>query len=152
MGEYGVSEDRFQFLAGDAHSLLASFAPLEFDTVFCFGFLYHTLDQMGLILSIARLRPRWLVLDTAVIKSDEPLIELRTEDSENEGNGVRRAVDGPGPLLVGMPSLPALDMMLGSAGFDYSVSDWHSSQTGDWAGLEDYRDRRRLTIVASLGA
>jgi Methyltransferase domain len=86
MDTYGISPSRFDFIVGDVHEVIATLEPNSFSTVFCFGFLYHTLDQMAILSEISRLRPGHLVLDTAVVKSDEPLIVLRHDNPNHEGD------------------------------------------------------------------
>jgi len=150
MRAYAVPDRAFTFLVGDALEVMNTLRPGSFDTVFCFGFLYHTLSQMELLLAIARLRPLNLLLDTAVVRSDEPLILLRPANTQDEGQAVRRQTDGSGVVLVGMPSLPAVEMMLASAGFEFTRYDWASRHTAGWEGLEEYRDGHRVTLRATL--
>ena len=149
MNVYRVAPDRFDFMVGDAQTLLARFAPGDFDTVFCFGFLYHTLEQMSLISAISRLAPSHLLLDTKVVKSDVPLIVLRRDEPGGEGEAIRKATDGPGPVLVGTPSRAAVEWMLDSAGFQYAYYDWATRHQGDWTQLDAYLDGRRVTLRAS---
>src|SRR4051794_17029055 len=57
MAEYEISPDRYRFIVGDVHEVINDLTPESFDTIFCFGFLYHTVHHMRLFSSIARLRP-----------------------------------------------------------------------------------------------
>jgi len=150
MRAYAVADQSFDFLVGDAVEVMSTLRPASFDTVFCFGFLYHTLAQMELLLAIARLRPRHLLVDTAVVRSDEPLILLRAANTSDEGQAVRRSSDGPGEVIVGKPSLPAVELMLASAGFTFTRYDWAARHQGAWVGLEDYRAGNRVTLRAAL--
>lgn len=152
MDTYGISPDRFDFIVGDVHQVIATLEPNSFSTVFCFGFLYHTLYQMAILSAISRLRPAHLIVDTAVVTSDEPLIVLRQDNPANEGDAVRRKGDGPGPVLVGMPSRAALEMMLESAGFNYAYVDWGARPESEWRFLEEYRDGKRVTVRAELSS
>lgn len=152
MDTYAIAPDRYDFIVGDVFEVIATLEPYSFTTVFCFGFLYHTLDQMAILSEIGRLRPAHLIVDTAVAASDKALIVLRYDDPEHEGDAVRRKADGPGPVLVGMPSRQALEMMLGNAGFSFEYVDWGSRPGSDWQFLEEYRDGKRVTLRAELSA
>lgn len=152
MDTYAISPDRYEFIVGDVHEVIATLEPNSFSTVFCFGFLYHTLDQMAILSAIGRLRPAHLIVDTAVATSDEPLIVLRHDNPDHEGDAVRRKGDGTGPVLVGTPSRAALEMMLASSGFDFSYVDWSARPESEWRFLEEYRDGRRVTVRAELSS
>jgi hypothetical protein len=147
-----VPADRYEFVLGDVYELIRSLEPGRFETVFCFGFLYHSIQQATLLEAIGRLRPAHLLIDTEVARSEVPLIVLRQERPELEGNAVRTAGDPRSPVLVGTPSRPALDLMLQNAGFDFAYYDWQVSHKGSWLQLEDYRDGARVTARATLAA
>ena len=53
---YGVPRTQVEFAQGDALKKLDGLDSRSFDVVFCFGFLYHTADQMLLLRKIARLQ------------------------------------------------------------------------------------------------
>jgi SAM-dependent methyltransferase len=150
MDTYGISADRYDFIVGDALDAITRLEPGSFDVVFCFGFLYHTLDQMAILSEIARLKPAHLIVDTAVAASDHAAIVLRFDDPDHEGDAVRRDGGRPGPVVVGMPSRPALEMMLHAAGFSFGYIDWSPRPDTEWQFLAEYRDGRRVTLRAEL--
>jgi len=78
-----------------------------FDTVFCFGFLYHTLNQYDLLRAITALEPSTLLLDSRVVPFDEPAIFLAFNDSRLEGGAIPRSL-AEDTVLVGVPTVPAL--------------------------------------------
>src|SRR5262245_5555061 len=43
MKEYGIPEERYQFLKGDVHELLLTIPPESIDVVQCFGFFHETM-------------------------------------------------------------------------------------------------------------
>ena len=98
---------------------------------------------MLLLSKIARLRPRYVILDTKISLRDEPVIEL-----------VHEANEGP---LVGRPSISALREMLASFGWTFECFDWKASgiagrQKGRplydyWSGKR--RPAQRLTALVS---
>ena len=149
MREYGVPEGRISFVTGDIHREIAKVPHGSVDTVFCFGFFYHTMHHARLLASIQELVPKYLILDTGVCASDQPVIEIRKEDTDNPASAVRAADDPRRLALVGLPSRPALDMMLDYAGFRYEYFDWHQAGVEDWDTIEDYRDSLRVTVRAT---
>jgi 2-polyprenyl-3-methyl-5-hydroxy-6-metoxy-1,4-benzoquinol methylase len=84
MAEYQVPVGQVEFVQGDVMVELDNLESGRFDTVFCFGFLYHTIDHMVLLRKIARLRPRVLLIDTAISTRPGSLIEVREEETEHE--------------------------------------------------------------------
>ena len=62
----GISDNSFQFIVGDAFECLDRIEPNTVDTVFCLGFFYHVASHMLLLSKIARLKPKYLILDTAL--------------------------------------------------------------------------------------
>jgi SAM-dependent methyltransferase len=58
----------FNFIQGDIFDIFQSFKPGDFDTILCFGFLYHTLRQLEFFSEVKRLVPEALILDTTVCK------------------------------------------------------------------------------------
>lgn len=150
MAAEGVPKESYEFLHGDVHELIGSFEPGRFTTVFCFGFLYHTAKAASLVDEIGRLRPSHFLIDTAVVKSELPLILLRNEDPNVDGNAIGTAGEMNRSALVGTPSRPALELMLSSAGFDFTYYDWPSHYHGNWLQLEEYREGARVTVRAML--
>lgn len=52
--------------------------------------------------------------------------------------------------IVGHPSRAALELMLDDAGFgELDYYDWMGQHLSDWNDLEDYRERRRVSLVAA---
>lgn len=149
MDHYGISNDRFSFIAGDVYDQIITLKADTVDTVFCFGFFYHTINHMQLLAEIKRLRPKWIILDTNISNSNTPVIELREEDSDIEANSIRSASDNDKKVLVGWPSEEALKLMLRHAGFgSFHFYDWHG-KAGNWQDLEDYRTYQRVSLVAT---
>jgi hypothetical protein len=121
----------------------------RFDTVFCFGFFYHIIDHMPLLRKIAHLRPKNLIIDTAVSVRPIKIIEIREEEIENEGNG---AFGEPGrsmKAVTGVPSKSALELMLQGAGFEPVVYfDWLHAGVRRWDDVGDYYIGTRVSLNA----
>jgi SAM-dependent methyltransferase len=65
---YGYEERDFHFFQADVFDYLPEVNPGDFDTVLCLGFFYHTVRQVELIQEMRRISPRYLVLDTEVLR------------------------------------------------------------------------------------
>ena len=138
MIKYGIPKEKYQFIAGDIHVEIEKLEPESFDTVFCFGFFYHTLRQFQLLYEIKRLNPKHLILDTAVVKSHQPIIKVASENSSKEIMAIRTEMDNQEQVLVGFPSEPALNLMLENFGFKWSYLDWESFGIKNWKDIQDY--------------
>jgi hypothetical protein len=120
-----------------------------FDTVFCFGVLYHTIHHLPLLRAIARLAPRAVLIDTGVSRGDRPVVLLREDTASDEGNAIREEGETDERPLVGYPTRSALDLLLRKAGLEYTFVDWTEATVPSWDGLEDYRTGGRLTVRAA---
>jgi hypothetical protein len=135
----------YRFLTGDVHERIAEVASA--DVVFLFGFFYHTIHHALLLAQIRRLAPRALLIDSEVDPGVEaPTIRLREDDARNPLSAV--SSDGE-RALVGLPSRSALDWLLKSAHFSPRYYDWQKAGITDWDAIEDYRDGKRVSLVAT---
>lgn len=150
MREYRVPEDQVHFVLGDLFQELSRLEPGTFETVFCFGFFYHTLHHMILLSEIARLRPNFVILDTAIDVDPGSFVEVHQESVATESAGAMPDPGDPGHILVGVPTRAALEMMLSSSGFTFSYCDWRKAGIKRWDGLADYHEGRRISLVANL--
>lgn len=60
----GCPPERFAFIQGDVFDYLKGVKAGEFDTILCFGIIYHTIRQTELLTEVKRIRPDFLILDT----------------------------------------------------------------------------------------
>lgn len=149
MREYQVSEDRVSFVLGDVFQEIDRLQPDTFDTIFCFGFLYHTLHHMQLLSQISRLRPKHVIVDTYIYLDPLPVIKVVREEVEAESAGAVPDVGDPTGCLIGWPTKSALELMLSNSGFTVSHYDWHRAGIKNWNGLEAYYLGRRITLLAT---
>lgn len=148
MKNYQIPNDKFHFIAGDIHNEIKKLEPKSFDTVFCFGFFYHTMNHYDLLDQIRRLSPENLILDTVISKSKSSIIEVKEEDSNVEMYAIKNAEYNNINVLVGHPSKKAMELMLKNFGFEYQYYDWHDGRISDWKDLESYKNKGRVTLVA----
>lgn len=126
-GHYGVSPDRYRFVADDIYHALAQ-EHWDFDVVLCLGFLYHTLRYNELMARIRECRPRYVIIDTEVAGDDRALVHLRVEHVAPQRNAVADEFSYGDVVLSGKPSLIGLEMIVNAYGFDLE-------RLSDWAGL-----------------
>jgi methyltransferase family protein len=141
---YGVAEDRFRFVQGDVFDEIDGIEPGSIDTVFCFGFLYHTLHHLLLLSKIARLKPMHLIIDTAIDLGYGDRIFVRTESTEDESQAVLAGADH---TVTGVPSRGALELMLANFGWTPRYYDWHHAGIRQWDDLVDYHEGWRISLV-----
>lgn len=145
-----IPPDKFAFVHDDIYNHLPKIQRDSVDTVFCFGFFYHTMQHHFLLGSIAALRPRHLILDTCIFPSADPVIHVRAEPTHEPGNVFPSLADRLKTSLVGYPSRPAIELMLANFGFRFRYFDWLSMPVSSWESIEDYRDGSRITLRAEL--
>jgi hypothetical protein len=147
LGEYGLSGNQFEFIQGDVLKELDRLEVGRFDTVFCFGFLYHIIDHMPLFRKIARLKPANLIIDTAVSVRPSNLIEIRAEEIEDEGSGAFGEPGDSMKAVTGRPTKSALELMLQAAGFQpLGYYDWRRSGVRRWDDVGDYYIGTRVSL------
>ena len=143
--EYDISEDNFRFVKGDAFAAIDQIEPGSIDTAFCLGFFYHITDHMLLLSKIARLKPKNIILDTAIIADPRRVVLFQPEDPENESDAARTDA-AQAMVLAGIPSKSALELMMSSFGWRFEFYDWHSAGIARWNHIEDYQEGTRVTV------
>jgi|SRR5882724_723539 2-polyprenyl-3-methyl-5-hydroxy-6-metoxy-1,4-benzoquinol methylase len=147
MQEYGVPG--VEFIQGDVMPELDRLEPGQFDTVFCFGFLYHTSEHMALFRKIARLKPSSIAIDTAICTHNGNLIEVRNEATIREGRAAIAEL-GSNCAVVGKPTKAALELMLRAVDFpSIRYYDWRKAGIQRWDDLKDYYLGARISATAN---
>ncbi|WP_202081536.1 methyltransferase domain-containing protein [Caldalkalibacillus salinus] len=147
MRRYGIAQQKYRFIAGDIFEEMNHVKPNTVDTVFCFGFYYHTMHHMALLLKIKALNPQHLILDTHISPSQQPIIKLKWEDSSGEGAAIDNTPTGNKRVVIGHPSRSAIEMMLRDTGFSFQYFDWSTRQIKDCPQLQDYSSGQRVTLI-----
>jgi len=137
MEKFGILKDKYQFTQGNLHQEIEKIQSNSIDTVFCFGFLYHTLQHMQLFNELKRLNPTNIIIDTDISRMLEPIIYIKTERANT-----------PIESLVGWLSQSALEMILKHIGYSFSYYDWHKQNIENWEHLGDYKEKTRITMTA----
>jgi SAM-dependent methyltransferase len=145
--------DKWRFIQGDLFEYLSTVKTGEFDTILCFGFLYHTTKQVELFNEIKRIKPAHFILDTTVVKNyfslgrrgfkNPPSLIFMTEDPTLD----RMTIDESG--IVAIPSKSFIEEMLRLHDFDYNEIDFRKAGIKNWAGIKDYKKGRRIAYIAT---
>lgn len=135
-----VTEDVFEFLRS---------RPPDVDVVLCLGFFYHTLRFSEFLAGIRSCGPSAIILDTLIMpRATRPVVRLFDEPTTRQGNAVPDEFSFGDSVVVGRPSMPALELMLGSYGYRIErLSDWGGllRDNPEADGIGDYADGRRIT-------
>ena len=141
----GFERGRYEFTCSDIFEALEG--PLDvFDTVFCLGIFYHVLDHHRLLRLMTASRPEAVVLDTAVIPEDGPLIRLHFEATGAAVNAIPRS-GRQASALVGRPSREALELLAEEVGYAVRYVPWDFGRIPDATDVEDYRAGHRVTAL-----
>lgn len=145
---YGQDPETYRFVCGDVFDVLAR-ERFDVDVVLCLGYLYHTYRHTELMYLLHNLAPRHLIVDTMVTRDTQPTLRMIREEDVEDIRSAAQDAYSVGRVLVLWPSVPALEMLLRSYGFEVeSAYDWKSRLAGrpTMPGLEGYASGRRVTL------
>ncbi len=75
--EYGIDDDRYRFVCGDLFETIKDLEAGGFDVVLCLGFLYVHNRHFEMMKQVARLAPKYLVLDVWILPfTNDPITYL----------------------------------------------------------------------------
>ena len=130
--QYGIPKTDYRFMTGDFFDVAPKLEG-HFDTVFLFGFLYHTLKHAEVFYSISQLKPDTIIIDTRVSLVPGPYIEIKA-------NYLQFAP-------VGYPTVDAVSMILFYSGYSSEIVDWQPYLGDNCDGVPDYASGTRVTII-----
>lgn len=145
-----LNKDRVTMKIGDfvdeMDRMLA--AKEEFDVVSCLGVFYHTMHHYRMLCQMTAFRPKLIIIDSEFSNSLEPVIRIGKERTASKRNSIAM-VRGQREVPVGYPSIPAVQSMAQSLGYELTVVNWHVPRD-DRKGVLDYfgslKHRIRKTI------
>jgi hypothetical protein len=145
----GVPRDAYRFEVGFVPDALAGLERQRWDVILCLGFYYHTRDHVRVFEAFQRLRPRHIVIDTAVSRWPlKPLVQFRATSVTARGNAV--ALDPSGEsIVVGKPNDKFIRLLAKTYGWALSEMNWKDGSIRDWKDLRSYRNRGRRTYLLS---
>lgn len=150
MRAYGHRDDSYAIIEADIFDVLKdpALSQQHFDVVMCLGFLYHTLRYSELLGGIRVLAPGHLVVDTAVIRHEDRFVRVGIDRTDKESAAAPNSLAHEGRMLVGRPSVAALEMMLDLYGFTVEkYFDWQTLiAENPKSKTNAYGNGRRVTV------
>ena len=145
----GIKTDAYQFLQTKIPGELEYFDPETFDVVVCEDFSalgepYYFFEQLR------RLRPRHVIVDTAISPNrKQPAAFFKLAFFRFGGADGEPLEDAKRPLasVVAVPNHELFEMLCEHFGFAWRLIDWTKAGISNWAGLDDYQDKRRQSYV-----
>ena len=142
---YGVSGKSYRFIHGDVFDGLKTLqSPV--DTIFCFGFFYHTLNHVQLVSEMVRLNPESIILDTRVSTIQEAVVEISLDDSSIRSHALSASHTRVNKTFVGTPSTAAINNIFTHFKYSASELDWSEFLIPD-PSLKDYMKGVRKTFI-----
>lgn len=146
-------KNRMEFIQADIFDYLTSAEVKSFDTILCFGFLYHTVRQIDFFRQIKRLSPNNIIIDTSIATNyiwygkksflnKPPMLLMIQEDSSKTSD----TTDDDG--IAFWPTKSFLEKMFDVIKYDYKQLDYIKT-VKDWDGLGDYKKGLRVSYIAS---
>lgn len=145
---YGQDPETYRFVRGDVFEVLAR-EKFDVDVVLCFGFFYHTYRHTEFMYRLHELAPRHLIVDTMVTLDTQPTLRLVREPDADDIRSAARDPYSVGRVLVLRPSVPALQTLLTSYGFEIeSMYDWKGrlADRPPVPGSDGYSTGKRVTL------
>ena len=146
---YGQDPETYRFVRGDVFEALAR-EEFDVDVVLCFGFLYHTFRHTELMYRLNKLAPRHLIVDTIVTpETQRPTLRMMREYDAADSRSAAQDPFALRQVLVLRPSLPSLQLLLGSYGFEIeSLYDWKGRLAGrpHMLGVRGYARGKRVSL------
>jgi SAM-dependent methyltransferase len=144
----GYKNADFAFIVDDVFNYLPKVETGQFDTILCFGFLYHTTRQTELLSQINRIRPAYFILDCRVETFEIPQSQLRGfqrwECRETAGylafyyeNTSRDVATFHHTGLSATPTRSLLEALLKDYGFSFKQLSWSTENKDKWREIYD---------------
>ncbi|MBX9768015.1 MAG: class I SAM-dependent methyltransferase [Bdellovibrionales bacterium] len=146
---------QYKFIQTTAQKYLTTCPEQSFDTIFCFGLLYHLPCFEEVLTRCQKITRRSLLLDTVVYPSQRKMIWEGQENMRHPSNGISDTLGrkmNSSYHQIRIPSLPVLTELLSDLGFRMTFYPWHSIKRESWDDLDDYFLRQRVTISAELAS
>lgn len=144
----GVDRESYELRCNDMFAELRS-GKIRVDVVMCLGFMYHTLRYNELLFGMKQTGAKHIIVDTKVIGTKKPYVEVKTEDFEQQQNAASDDVTGGVRAVTAIPSVPALRVMFRGYGFELDKNfDWPAlvAKHPDADQLWGYMNGGRVTM------
>jgi len=143
---YGISPDLYRFVDAEIYPALRRFQPGSFDLILCLK-SFEDLDIVRVFHELQRLRPKFVLLDTAVAAAARgPVLRFALRrPAAGPANHLRPATGSDN--LICKPSHGLIALLCEVFGFHYRAIDWRAMGITDWTGLHDYERGQRRTYL-----
>jgi LPS sulfotransferase NodH len=145
--ELRVNPGSYEFVTGEILAALRPFRPESFDVVLCQEFAKLP-DPHLFFQRLNRLRPKHIVLDTAVIAGKVPMISFRLKEPDKTATNpdVRSAA------IRAVPNHELIRILCDYFDFRWRLIDWRRLGITDWTGIHDYEGDRHRTYILDRAA
>jgi hypothetical protein len=129
--ELRIDAQTYRFVNSEPFAGMQAFEPGSFDLILCQGF-FERCDIVQFFHQMDRLRPRQVILDTAIVLGQGPIVRFALEIGD----------------ILGAPNHPTIMLLCEAFDFRWRLVDWRTMGFTDWTGIHDYeRDDRRTYIL-----
>jgi trehalose 2-sulfotransferase len=137
----------YEFVNGEVLAALRQFPPESFDLVLCLEFS-RLADPHLFFNRLRRLRPKHIILDTAVIAGKVPMVAFRLGEPDKTGpsEGSRSAA------IRAVPNHELIRILCDYFDFRWRVIDWRALGITNWTGIRDYELGQHRTYVLDRAA
>jgi trehalose 2-sulfotransferase len=142
---FGIDPNRYRLVKGK-QARLAAFHPGRFDVVMCQDWLS---DLHFFFQQLNRLRPKHVIIDTAITARKRPVIMFKTTTFKIKSQDLRPPGERKwrSASIVAIPNHRIISMMCECYGFQPRLIDWQALGITNWVGIGDYEHDRRRTYV-----
>jgi trehalose 2-sulfotransferase len=143
----GANAKSYQFVAAQVFAALQEFKPGQFGVVMSTGF-FEQADPRYFFDQLRRLRPKHVILDTAVMPGTNPVIRFALKDGAEPASQ-------QAPLsasILATPSYELIAFLCDVYGFRWEAVDFKAMGVADWEGIRDYESGRRRTYLLEFAA
>lgn len=162
MKQEGFSNDQFHFIQNDVISYLSTVNTGQFDVILCFGFFYHTSEQIRLLREVARIFPSHFILDTSLanrfhssnnwykrcifslISHKYPALIFRTEHDKNKTSAIYNTD------VVAAPTEAFFEFYFKENNYRFKKLLWNKTEITNWAYIHDYKNSDRVSYLVYL--
>ncbi|MDP6437471.1 MAG: class I SAM-dependent methyltransferase [Gammaproteobacteria bacterium] len=128
MAELGVERERYDFIVADLLTYLKTLEAGSYDGAICAGIFYHITYHVELMRELERLDLDWVIMDSAVVQSEAPIVKWSLAPMR----------------LEGIPSLSAIQFIAEQTGFTNEVVELPKNSSD---GMFDYNGGNRYTLT-----
>ena len=147
LAKLGATSASYEFVNGEVLAALRQFPPESFDLVLCLEFS-RLADPHLFFNRLRRLRPKHIILDTAVIAGKVPIVAFRLGEPDKTGpsEGSRSAA------IRAVPNHELIRILCDYFDFRWRVIDWRALGITNWTGIRDYELGQHRTYVLDRAA